>query len=144
MQTSFSCLAPITLKYVYFNNSELFIVAQIYHSFYSCCSLPVILMRVGLSVNTNNYVTIMDHILKEFGKSITAPHCIVEPKEHSHMCLGTILSTLRYQLYQQDTSDITDESFTIFPLTPKLALQNSMKITGGISRTLGCTLDRSG
>ena len=126
MQTSFSCLAPITLKYVHFNNSELFIVAQIYHSFDSCCSLPVILMRVGLSVNTNNCVTTMDHVRKAFRKSLTAPHCTAETKEHSHMCLGPILSPHKSQMCQQDTSDITDETFTIFPLTPKLALQNSM------------------
>ena len=94
MQTSFSCLAPITLKYVYFNNSELFIVAQIYHSFYSCCSLPVILTRVGLSVNTNSYVTIMGHVLKEFRESLTAPHCIVETKEHSHVFVHYTLSLI--------------------------------------------------
>ena len=73
MQTSYSCPAPITLKYVYFNNTGLFIVSQIYHSFYSCCGLPVILVRAGPGANPNGYVTIMDQVLKEFRKSLTAP-----------------------------------------------------------------------
>lgn len=43
-----------------------------YHSFYSCCGLPVILVSAGPSVNPNAYASVMGHVLKEFRKNLTA------------------------------------------------------------------------
>ena len=65
-----------------------------YRSFSSGCGLPIILVSAGPSVNPNGYTTVMDHVLKEFQKNLTALHCTGEPKEHSRTCLWTILSPL--------------------------------------------------